>query len=370
MNRKIFLVIAAFLFSLNLFLIDADAMGGKEEARMGREDNTGEDSPFGVLAFLHWDHAWNNYKYSTKRDLEKAVELMKKAGISWVRMDFLWGDIEPHQGHFDFSKYDRIVDIAAESNIKILGILDYSAPWASSHNGLWNYAPKYYNQFVSFSVKVIERYKGRVNHWEIWNEPDSGVYWNPQDCLQSYTQLLKEVYIAAKKADPECKILNGGFAKGLSSVNHLYDNGAKDYFDIMNIHIFENPLDANALKVVTEHARLTRKKMAMNGDADKELWITEIGSPGVRKDNVANWWMDKNPNERQQGEWLKKVYTALLDSNSADKIFWAFFRDCKDHWKSGIDYLGMVRWNYSAKPAYKAYRRVHRNWKVNRDKSE
>ncbi len=361
MNKKILLMIAAFLISLNISSVDSHAMGAKERAGMAQKGDFSEKSPFGVLAFLHWDHGWNNYKYSTRKDLEKAVSLMKKAGISWVRMDFLWGDIEPNQGHFDFDKYDMIVDVVTEGDIHILGILDYSTPWASSHNGLWNYAPRYYNQFVNYSTKVIERYKDRIKYWEVWNEPDSGVYWNPQDSLKSYTQLLKEVYIAAKIADPECKILNGGFAKGLSSVNHLYDNGGKDYFDIMNIHIFENPLDPKAIKVVTEHARLTRKKMAMNGDADKELWITEIGSPGVNK-KVTNWWMDKNPGERQQAVWLTKVYTALLENNSADKIFWAFFRDCKDHWKSGIDYFGLVRWNYTAKPAYKAYRRVYRDW--------
>lgn len=52
-------------------------------------------SAFGVLEFLHWNHPWNNYKYSCKKDLEKAVSLMQEAGIGWLRMDFLWEDIEP-----------------------------------------------------------------------------------------------------------------------------------------------------------------------------------------------------------------------------------------------------------------------------------
>ena len=30
-------------------------------------------NPFGVLEFLHWNHQWNNYKYPTGGDLEKAV---------------------------------------------------------------------------------------------------------------------------------------------------------------------------------------------------------------------------------------------------------------------------------------------------------
>ncbi len=47
-----------------------------------------ELSPFGVLEFLHWNHSWNNYKYSSLRDIEKAAALMKEARVAWVRMDF------------------------------------------------------------------------------------------------------------------------------------------------------------------------------------------------------------------------------------------------------------------------------------------
>ena len=61
--------------------------------------------------------------------------------MEWVRMDFLWQDIEPQQGAFDFKKDDQIVAIARAQNIQILGLLNYSAAWASE-NGQWNFAPR------------------------------------------------------------------------------------------------------------------------------------------------------------------------------------------------------------------------------------
>ena len=51
-----------------------------------RGENRG-DNPFGVLAFLSWNHTWNNFKYP-EEDLEKAVELLKELGVSFVRVDF------------------------------------------------------------------------------------------------------------------------------------------------------------------------------------------------------------------------------------------------------------------------------------------
>ena len=104
--------------------------------------------------------------------------------------------------------------------------------------------------------------------------------------------------------------------------------------------------------------------MSRNQDADKEIWITEIGCPGVKKgEAAANWWMGKNPNEKEQAEWLKMVYTELIKEGVATKIFWAFLRDCNNHWGNGVDYFGLVRWDFSAKPAFFAYKEIFRDWK-------
>ncbi len=325
-----------------------------------------ELSPFGVLEFLHWNHSWNNYKYSSLRDIEKAAALMKEAGVAWVRMDFLWDEVEPKEGEFDFAKYDLIVDALNKNNINILGLLDYSAPWAAACKE-WNCPPRDYKLFVNYATKMAGHYKGKIKYWEIWNEPDSRTYWSEQDGLKGYCLLLKEVYLALKKADPGCKVLNGGFAMGAGSINRLYDNGAGDYFDILNIHIFQSPLNPGSIKAVTAYPKLAYKIMSRNGDAHKKIWVTEIGCPGVKRGRkVGNWWMGKNPTEKQQAEWLKSVYTELLKDKNVEKIFWAFFRDCDEHWKNGVDYFGIVRWDFSKKPAFKSYQECVEAWEGSR----
>jgi len=321
------------------------------------------NNPFGVLEFLHWNHSWNNFKYPSKKELKKVVALMKKAGVGWVRQDFLWEEIEPAAGNFEFNKYDAIVDILTQNNINILGVLEYSADWAKSCPE-WNCPPNSNAAYVNYVSRVITRYKDKIKYWEIWNEPDSSTYWSSQDGLKSYCELLKEAYIAAKKIDPDCKILNGGLANGIGSINRLYENKAKDYFDIMNIHYFNNPLYANAVSSVEVYPRLAYKTMSRNGDGHKKIWITEIGCPGVAKDkSVSNWFMGNNPDEAQQAEWAKNIYTALLKDKNVEKIFWAFFRDSNGHWNNGIDYFGLVRWDFSLKPSFKAYRECFINWK-------
>lgn len=336
---------------------------GERAVKLNDKEN---NNPFGVLEFLHWSHPWNNNKYSRREDLDRVVALMKEAGVGFVRMDFLWQDIEPEKGKFEFEKYDYIVELLSKNSIGILGVLHYSTDWISSC-GKWNCPPGDNSLFISYALRVIGRYKDKIKYWEVWNEPDSSTYWTPQDGLKSYCTLLKEVYLAAKKTDPDCKILNGGLAGGASSINHLYDNGSKDYFDILNIHIFENPLNPNAIKAVTAYLKLAYKIMSRNGDAQKKIWVTEIGSPGVKRgQKVKNWWLGENPSERRQAEWLKLVYTELTKNKFVEKVFWAFFRDCKGHWDNGVDYFGLVRWDFSKKPASLSYKRCFSNWKNSR----
>ena len=365
MNKIICLL--AFIFLISPTLQAGEILRRENmEKDMACLDESNLNNPFGVLEFLHWNHVWNNYKYPCSRDLEKTISMMQEAGVGWIRLDFLWGDIEPKEGNFDFAKYDCIVELLRSKGIHILGILHYSTDWASAC-GQWNCPPKDNKVFVNYASKVIERYKGQIKHWELWNEPDSSIYWKEQDGLKSYCVLLKEVYIAAKQIDPECKILNGGIANGISSINNLYDNGAKGYFDILNIHFFDTPLRPVGIKAVASYPRLAYKIMQRNGDGDKKIWVTEIGCPGVKMVlDVDNWWMGNNPTERQQAEWVKKVYTELLKDAHVEKIFWAFFRDTKGHWKNGVDYFGLIRWDYSRKPAFRAYQECYQEWKKNK----
>ena len=369
LNKKLInkIICCSAVILLTFSALQAAEIPRKENMKNNPAKNLSQanlENPFGVLEFLHWSHSWNNYKYPGDRDLKKAISLMQSAGVGWIRLDFLWEDIEPQEGRFDFAKYDNLVKLLTDRGINILGILHYSTNWASSC-GEWNCPPKNNKIFVNYAAQVIQRYKGQVSYWEVWNEPDSAIYWKQQDCLKSYCELLKEVYVAAKKIDPECKILNGGIANGLASINHLYDNGAKDYFDILNLHFFESPLHGkNAIKAVASYPKLAYKIMVRNGDARKKIWITEIGCPGVRAGlKTNNWWLGQNPNEQQQAVWVKEVYPELLKNPQVAKIFWAFFRDTKKHWDNGVDYFGLVRWDYTPKPSFKAYKKYFGQWK-------
>jgi polysaccharide biosynthesis protein PslG len=317
-----------------------------------------QDSPYGVLEFLCWHHPWNNDHYPSRSSIDRSISLMKKCGIGTVRMDFLWQDIEPAAGKFYFADYDYIVDTLTRHNISILGVLSYHTDWASPDKK-WNTPSVNHAPFLGYCEQVCRRYKDRVKFWEIWNEPDSNIYWEPQDGLVEYVRLLRGAYSVLKRVDPLCSVLNGGLSAGLDSVRRLYDNGAKDCFDIMNIHAFEAPKDKDAITRIVSFVNATARVMDHSGDAKKKIWVTEIGCPGVKAGmKVPESWLGENPTELQQASWVTQVYLEVLALDRVDKVFWAFFRDTNNHWKNGTDYLGLIRNDFSPKPAFRAYQEV------------
>jgi hypothetical protein len=311
------------------------------------------ESPFGVLDFLPWNHEWNHRHYPPEK-VEKAADLMKEAGIGWVRMDFLWNDLEPAPGRFEWAKYDALVDALARRKLRVLGILCYTAGWTGKK---WNDAPPA-GPFLAFAAEVVRRYKDRVRHWEVWNEPDSPAYWNPQDGLAAYSALLRETAAAVRKEDPGAKVLHGGIADASSdALERLYRQAGKASFDVLNVHPFVDPNHPDPMKRLRELVDRARKTAEANGDGAKELWLTEIGCPGMKTPAAApNWWLGSNPDEEQQAAWVRRVYGEPLRWPGVRRVFWAFFRDTPRHFHSGVDFLGLVREDFSKKPAFDAYR--------------
>ncbi len=318
-------------------------------------DPRDSQSPFGVLAFLNWDHDWNSHTFPEER-LGQAADLLHEAGVAFVRMDFLWDDIEPAPGKFDFKKYDHIVEILTSRNIKILGLLSYNAVWAAEY---WNSAPDPV-KFTRYAEAVVERYKGRVKYWEIWNEPDEQNYWRQQDGLKGYTELLKSVYPAMKAVDPTCVVLMGGVSHTIPfSLKNIYRNGGKAFFDAVNFHPFVDPRSPSAPELLRGIYLSVYRTMEEFNDADKEIWITEIGCPGVNPDKATSgWWLGRAPSEEEQAAWVKKAYAEILSWKGVRRVFWAFFRDTPNYFQNAIDYFGLIRNDFSKKPSFETYKRL------------
>lgn len=220
-------------------------------------------SPYGVCAHL-----------PSEGPVPPRLEMMREAGVRWVRSDFNWRGVEPQKGQWQFDRLDRLVDDAEQAGIRLLPILDYSVPWANpAHENL--------DDWLTYVRKVVGRYHDRLRYWEVWNEENIPKFW-PNPDPAAYVRLLKETYRTIKEIDPELVVLYGGTAEiPFEYIEETFNLGAGDFFDVMAVHPYSKyhwPEEAE----LYEHLVRLRELMARYNLAQKPIWITEIGWPAHR----------------------------------------------------------------------------------------
>ena len=221
-------------------------------------------SPYGVVT----DGSRSEYEMH-----EDLADLIKVGGMGYERVDWDWRACQKEKdGPFDFSKYDKLLDDAEARGITVLPIIYGPPRWATP---AWQHLDGY----AAFVRETVRRYGKRMPVIEIWNEQNLAGFWkNPNPT--NYVALLKAAYKAAKEADPSVRVAMGGVAGwGYAFVRPMYAAGAKDYFDIVNVHPYCYQYGSSLEQELRHGFAWLRKTMADYGDAAKPIWFTEIGWP-------------------------------------------------------------------------------------------
>jgi len=283
---------------------------------------------------------------------------INQLGSKYARLWFLWQYIEPEQGNLTWldrnnQSYDQKVKNLVDNDMTIVGIVWQAPKWARLKKCKdWDLCPMAnHDDYVNFIQKTVEKYKNQIKYWEIWNEPDLGdsvPYWD-----KNYVELLKISYQAVKKADPEAKILLGGLStspktfenKDILSLEKYYQQGAKDYFDIMNFHFYPADVDPrdydNPDHGIFARINMIKQIMEKYGDNNKPIWNTE-GAYGNDTD------------EGLQAQYLARYFTAQF-AEKINKVFWFHFMTHKDSLLDGNDW-GLYYKNGAAKLSSYTYK--------------
>jgi hypothetical protein len=250
MKKDVFIVIS---FSFCLFF--APLRGMSQEA-----------SPFGVC--MHIGGGGEEYN-----QMPENLRMVHDAGIRWVRADFSWSSVESTQGTWNFDELDRVVAETQKQGLHILAPLLYDVPWA-------NPAYEHLDAWLTYVEKVVTRYRDRVRHWEVWNEPNLFPrFWNKRDDAANYTLLLEATYKKIKEIDPQLVVVHAGTAGiPMDYIEKSFAAGSGKFFDKMAVHPYRPPMNTwdETVRFKDDIDRL-RALMAKYGLDRKDLWFTEMG---------------------------------------------------------------------------------------------
>jgi polysaccharide biosynthesis protein PslG len=220
------------------------------------------------------------------------LERLSDAGVGTLRESFAWGSVQVAPGAaYDWSHYDQLVGAAAERDVRVLATVYSSPVWAEpspEHPPLGESLAG----FVAFARAAAERYgtdgefwrenpglpELPVTDWQLWNEPNSPLFWKPKPSVADYLTLLRSFSDAVKGADERARVVLGGLSPtpgpGVDQpfLRGLLRGGAGELADVVAVHPYAaSPPDA------LQKLRETRAFLDGAGEATTPIWATEIG---------------------------------------------------------------------------------------------
>jgi hypothetical protein len=151
-------------------------------------------------------------------DRERALQTAHDMGATRIRVNMIWANVvnapkdptQPSPIAYNWAPYDSLVDAAARYGIRVQLTVTGAAPaWATSNRKSGVYGPKA-SSFGDFTRAVATHFKGRVDRYSIWNEPNYVSWMQPFDKAPAlYRELYQAAYKEIKRADKSALVLMG-----------------------------------------------------------------------------------------------------------------------------------------------------------------
>jgi len=231
-------------------------------------------SPFGIQAGTLEDSL-----------LARAAEI----GVKWTRLGASWSSIEKEKGVYSWEETDKAFEVALKNGITpfiTIGggnelyskLTTYDDPKLAE---IYGYRPEppikdrtAMDAFLDFTRATVERYKDRIDYWEVWNEPNHRNYWGSDPDGKEYGQLLVQTAALIKEIDPGSKVIGGSMA-GIHPdyADDFLSVGSDKLIDIISYHNY------GAVPEERVYAAIELWEVINRYNPDIELWQGECGYP-------------------------------------------------------------------------------------------
>jgi hypothetical protein len=198
----------------------------------------------------------------------------------WDTKISAWPDLEPQPGQWRFDALDRYVDLAEQHGVEILLPLAMTPTWISARPG----EPSWYGSGATaepadlqlwreYVGTVARRYRGRVRHYEIWNEPNLKQFYTGSTATM--VELARAAYTVLKAIDPAIVVVSPAATErgGVPWLEEYLRRGGAAYADVIGYHFYVAPGPPEDMVPFIQRVRQVLRRHGVS----KPLWNTEVG---------------------------------------------------------------------------------------------
>ena len=266
--------------------------------------------------------------------------------------DVRWIDLEPNKGQWRFEKLDGYLSLAQQHGTELLLTLGATPAWAVAPPRAYSNErpgpaapPRDLEDWRTYVRTVVQRYKGRIHAYEIWNEPNLRDFWagNTDEMLA----LTKEASQIIHSIDPRALVVSPSAtaAYGIPWLVEFLKKGGGQYVDVIGFHFYVDPQTRPPEDMIPVIQRVVQV-MSDNGVGSKPLWNTEAG------------WLAlaKIESEEIAAGYLARALT-LAWAAGVQRFYWYAW----DNWSLGI--ITYKESEHRVTPAGRAYK-VLEQWLI------
>ncbi len=219
-----------------------------------------------------------------------------------------WTALEPVKGVWDWELLDTWVAAAKAGGVRrILLTLGQSPEWASSQPDTANYVgigapapPADIQDWRDYVTAVGQRYKGSIQAYEIWNEPNDTTYYS--GTVSELVDLTREASKILKEIDPH-NIVVAPVPYEAGYLDQLLTAGLAPWIDVISFHFYTYTEPPEKVAGWIANVRLVMAKHQVD---TMPFWDTE----GASGDNTTS--------DEQAAAFLVRRYLVDLAFGSAD----------------------------------------------------
>lgn len=150
-------------------------------------------------------------------------DVRQKMGLTWVKFQVRWNEIEPEKGVFNWDKTELMATSARKFGVSLM-VSVVAAPewaWAEGINPPDDKEapPANPQDYVDFVTRIADGYRDVVKGVEVWNEQNLDREWytgrslGNQDAAD-YVDLLRRTYESVKAVNPDMIVISGALSPG------------------------------------------------------------------------------------------------------------------------------------------------------------
>lgn len=307
-------------------------------------------------------------KFLDRPDWRERLDLLAATGAKVVRIDLNWDWIEKTRGLYDWGTYDAFVEETKARGLRPLFIVNrtnrlWGEPFRATVDGRLEEGaspPRRADDVAAYArwaAAAAERFRPHDPIWELWNEPDQAGSWPPAPDPAAYVALARAGCRAIKGRVPEATVVGPAAAQ----IPTRWHSSKPLFAALMADHDLLDCLDAVSLHThrFGQQPETLGRDFAVLRANYLAAWPTTV----PRKPVIDTEWGDSvyasGIGEDQQARWLPRMFLAGL-MEQIGLTNWYCLQDVGNDDKEMEHRFGLVRWDGSRRPAYRAYEELAR----------